>query len=482
MNSLSPEGVLHHAGAAEIRPSAKSDARSGDPVILDPKAPLTIARALIADRYHHEGQRTLLHQGGSFFAWTGTHYNECAFEEVRATTYGFLERAVCRDGERLKPFNPNRARVGNVCEALAAVAQIPVSAQPPRWLGERTGPDPADLLICKNGVVYLPSRALMPHSPALFALNALDFGFSPNAAPPREWLRFLATLWPDDQPSIDTLQEIFGLALVADTRHQKAFLLIGPKRSGKGTIARVLTALVGQNNVAGPTLASLGQNFGLAPLIGRRLAIVSDARISGKADQQIIVERLLAITGEDALTIDRKFRDPWTGRLPVRFVILSNELPRLTDASGAMASRFVTLLLRHSFFGREDHGLTDRLLRELPGVLLWALAGLDRLRSRGHFIPPPSALEAQRELEDLGSPIGAFLRERCTLQPGASVRTDFLYQAWCEWCREQGRDHPGTVQSFGKDLGAAVAGLAVKQHRDTTGVHRHYEGLRLGAA
>ena len=33
------------------------------------------------------------------------------------------------------------------------------------------------------------------------------------------------------------------------------FLLVGPKRSGKGTIARVLTGLLGAHNTAAPTLA-----------------------------------------------------------------------------------------------------------------------------------------------------------------------------------------------------------------------------------
>jgi putative DNA primase/helicase len=54
-----------------------------------------------------------------------------------------------------------------------------------------------------------------------------------------------------------------------------------------------------------------------------------------------VVERLLSITGEDTLTIDRKYREPWTGRLPTRFMILTNELPRFSDSSGALASRFV---------------------------------------------------------------------------------------------------------------------------------------------
>jgi hypothetical protein len=39
---------------------------------------------------------------------------------------------------------------------------------------------------------------------------------------------------------------------------------------------------VGDDNVAGPTLSSLGGEFGLQPLIGKPLAVVSDARFSGR--------------------------------------------------------------------------------------------------------------------------------------------------------------------------------------------------------
>src|SRR5690606_18483898 len=101
-----------------------------------------------------------------------------------------------------------------------------------------------------------------------FATSALGVDFDPHAAEPERWLAFLRQLWPEDNDSIRLLQEWTGYLLTPDTRQQKALLLVGPKRSGKGTIARVHTALLGNASVANPTLASLGTNFGLWPLIG----------------------------------------------------------------------------------------------------------------------------------------------------------------------------------------------------------------------
>jgi putative DNA primase/helicase len=185
-------------------------------------------------------------------------------------------------------------------------------------------------------------------------------------------------LWPSEPPAIDVLGEWFGYVVSGRLDLHKILLMVGPTRGGKGAIARILTALIGKKNVAGPTLSSLGGEFGLAPLIGKPLAVVSDARFSGR-NGTIVVERLLSISGEDALTVNRKYRDQWTGKLPCRLHIISNELPRLGDASTAIVGRIVLLLLTRSWLGKEDHDLELSLHAELSGILNWALTGLHRL-------------------------------------------------------------------------------------------------------
>ena len=161
------------------------------------------------------------------------------------------------------------------------------------------------------------------------------------------------------------------------------------------------------------------------PLIDKRAAIISDARLGGQVDGNAVAERLLSISGEDAQTIDVKYGAHWSGRLAVRFLLLTNELPRIGDASGALASRFIVLTLRESFYGREDRSLTKRLIRELPGILNWALDGLDRLHDRGYFEMPQSSTEAIRVIEDLGSPVGAFVRDWCVVGPTQRINAGF---------------------------------------------------------
>ena len=304
------------------------------------------------------------------------------------------------------------------------------------------------------------SKAIVKPTPGFFCTYALDFDFDLDAPYPVEWLKFLDSLWGGDSESIGTLQEWFGYSLTPDTRQQKIAALIGPKRAGKDTIARVLARLVGAENTAGPTLASLSSPFGLAPLIGKPLAIVSDARISGRTDTGIIVERLLAVSGEASMTIDRKYREEWTGKLPTRFVLISNELPKLNDASVRAGGPADPPAVTQSFYGREDKTLFDRLCLELPGDLLWAIEGWRRLRDRGRFVQPKSGEDLMESLEELSSPAPAFVRERCEIGPGKEIETKVMFDAWCDWCKSVGRKEAGTAQSFSRDLRAACSGVS----------------------
>jgi putative DNA primase/helicase len=51
------------------------------------------------------------------------------------------------------------------------------------------------------------------------------------------------------------------------------------------------------------------------------------------------------------------------------------------------------------------------LLKELPGILNWALDGLDQLKNRGRFEQPASAADEVAMLRDTGSPVAEFLEE-----------------------------------------------------------------------
>ncbi len=459
------------------------DPQSGK-LVLSPRRTLPTAEAYVGEFHAHEQHRTLVCYAGRLMEWRDNHYAEIEDAAAKCRLQHWLHAALRYVFNRglgemqLAPFDSNPTTVNAALESIKTFTHLDASVAVPSWLdGSVDRLDPRELLCCKSLTLHIPSEKVLEPTPLLFNTAALTFDYDSRAAKPIAWLAFLDDLFGDDAEQIMTLQTWFGYCLTADTSQQKALLLIGPKRSGKGTIARILSNLIGIANVAGPTTGSLAGNFGLAPLIGKSLAIVSDARFSGE-NVATVVERLLCITGEDTLTIDRKFMPSVTMKLPTRFMFLSNELPRFSDSSAALAGRFILLRLTRSFYGDEITDLTDRLLVELPGILLWAVEGWKRLRAQGHFQRPSKVADVVQELEDLTSPVGAFVRERCVVGPDHRVCVDDLYNEWKSWCVADGRVNVSIKQVFSRDLYAAVPGVTCRQ--GTSGV-RFYSGIGLGA-
>jgi putative DNA primase/helicase len=496
-------------------PAPAPEAASSQPALVVPSDrpheapddPHRLARLLVERRCRHADGLTLRYWRGEWHRWDGAAYHLLPESEVRAEVCEAAKAEFDRVNLlELKDYDHRRRSsrlkrgeepptvrkvtqglVGNIIQALGGLTVLPARTGQPAWV-EGDGPCRAEeVLAAVNGLVHLPSLDqggldLVPPTPRFFSPTVLDYAFDAAAPEPAEWLSFLHDMWPDDPESIQTLQEWFGYCLLPDTRLQKMLLIIGPKRSGKGTLARVLSGVVGPDNLAGPTLSGLASPFGLAPLLGKTVAIVSDARLSGRVDAAIITERLLSISGEDTLTVDRKHLPAVSVKLASRFVILTNELPRLNDTSGALAGRMLLLRLTRSWFGREDPRLTERLLSERPGILLWAIAGWRRLRERGRFLQPDAGQELLGQLEDLTSPIGEFLREYCEIGPDRQVVKAELYERWKWWCEGAGRQHPGDLATFGRNLMAAVPTARQSQPRDGAKRVPTYRGIGLRAA
>jgi len=323
-------------------------------------------------------------------------------------------------------------------------------------------------------------RYFRPHTPDLFSFNGLDYDFDPQAPPPLTFLGFLDQLWHRDPESIDTLQEIFGYLLLRDTRKDKIPGIIGPTRSGKGTIIHVLSRVIGHNNVVPTSLSALAGDFGLWPLIGKTLAVIGDCRVDGRMSVAKAVENILSISGGDEVLINRKMLPSLNKKLPTRLMIVSNELPKLPDPSGALAGRMLLLRTTESWLGREDETLKERCAAEAAGVLLWAIEGWKRLRRRGHFVQTVAGQELQERLQDLGSPIKAFVADCCAVGQGYKTDKIKLYRVWEGWCDTRGHK-PGTDNVFSRNLYAAAPAVSSARPIDEqTGERTHvYTGICL---
>ena len=182
---------------------------------------------------------------------------------MRAELYAFLDGCQMKVKDDLRPVKPNAAMVAGVLDALRAAAHLDTTIEPPAWLDGVVGSPAHEIVACSNGLLHLPTLKLRPHTRSFSISTRSIMPMSATRRRRGNSLAFLNQVWPDDPESIATLQQLFGYLLTSDTSQQKSFLTIGPKRSGKGTIARVLARLIGPRNFAAPTLASLGERLDL---------------------------------------------------------------------------------------------------------------------------------------------------------------------------------------------------------------------------
>lgn len=379
-----------------------------------------------------------------------------------------LEHAKIKIDNDVKPWDPNSRSVKEVTEALAAFSRPDETMVSGSWIGpdaeDRESETPGSEVTCvANGLLWCPTyggvsaRRLLPHTPAFFTTASVAVGYDPDAECTR-WMQFLNELWPDDEDSQKLLQEWFGYVLARSTSLHKILALVGTRRCGKSTIAWVLEQLLGGvPQVDHPTMARLAEPFGLAPMLGKRLAIVGDARL-GKSDAAI-VEKLLMISGEDPVTVNRKNREEISAKLDTRIMIVSNSMPDLKDTTGALASRFLPLRIRiEGFYGREDRFLKRVLGSELPGILRWALEGADRLWANGgRFTIGDHTKEAMEEVEREGSKVKAFAMDALVFDPESTAVKNDVFEAWTLWCADNGY-HPTGKNVFVRDLRDAYPG------------------------
>lgn len=320
---------------------------------------------------------------------------------------------------------------------------------------------PADKLVFTNGVFDVNTSALTPHTKDYYNTVLHPYDYSPRAPCP-QWLTFLDEVLEGDAERIALLQEWIGYLMVNDYRHHKIMLLLGPTRSGKGTVGRVVKKLIGEENFTGGSLSSFARDSYLDSLRTKSAVFMGDAaKRVGRGIVDLVIERVKSISGGDDVDFHRMYNGSLSETLPSRITIASNSIPNLFDDSGALASRIMVLPFYKSFYGHEDLLLTDKLLGELRGIASWALEGLRRLRAAGRFTEPAASRAEVEYIRNAYSPLTQYLRGHCDTGEGLSCTVKDLFDAY--------RSHAGLMGEEPMRMRTFIG--AVRDSMRAAGIH-----------
>jgi putative DNA primase/helicase len=438
--------------------------------------------------------RRLRHWREEFYLFNGCIYEQLILEEMLSDLTRFMNHLSYFDPKRvIKPLRLTRGVEGDVLYQLRRLCQVRAEMLPV-WIQGKNMPDPKRVVAFNNGLLSIDrwlgdySTPLIQPTDNWFSTSALPCNYEP-AAKCGQWLNFLDQSLDNDGELILLLQEWFGYCLTSDTSLQKMLWLHGVSGSGKSTLTYVLQQMVGEKSCVSFDLWSLLGTHGLAPFLHKRLAISADSHLGSGTDAEKVLGKLKGISGEDDQQIDRKYREQLASiKLSVRFVISTNEFPNLPDASDALARRAMFIPFNRSFQGQENSTLKHELVEELPGIIVWALHGLERLLEQGRFSEAKAAQHVADQFKRMQSPVHAFVQDCCTVTAytvqhnGTPARgvvdSKLIYKAYCAYSEESGKSKL-SAEKFGERLRRAVPTVERVQ-KQTSGLREwHYRGIEL---
>ena len=301
---------------------------------------------------------------------------------------------------------------------------------------EITGDPLEDFINFRNGMLaWRSTDVLIPHDPDFASTIQLACDWDPEAACPSfdAWLE--STLSAD---FIRLAWEMIGYLMMSGNPKQRAFLLYGKGGSGKSTLLRLITHLLGEENVAAETLEDLADNrFRTASLFGKIANIAGDI----DATYQESTATFKRITGEDPVTAEHK------GQKPFRFVnwavpvFSANKIPGSSDVTEGYLRRWEILRFTKAVPAEARVDALERsFYPELPGIAAKGVRALREMMDRGDFYHEGEVAKGLDEFATAIDQVRQWIAAGET-QAGPHIETPLrqLYSAYSIWAERSGQ-------------------------------------------
>ncbi|MCA9277306.1 MAG: hypothetical protein KDA29_14895 [Phycisphaerales bacterium] len=379
-------------------------------------------------------------------------------------------------------------------------------------------PDPDDVIPTRGGIIdtqaWRRDRKLvvLPNTPLLFNLGCIEATlpvdeinqvlegglgdleeYAYSLCP--EWGEFLMRSFKTNSEAtthgvIREFHKVMGNWISGDTRHQNTNIVwwIGPSGSGKGVKSQVIKRLMPTETVSSST-AKLEQQFHLASWIGKKLAIFPDMEF-GRQDKRSILELWKMISGQDSVSIDRKYLSEIPDHtLRTRMLIVANNMPSIPDPTNAIARRSIAFEMPHAVpESQQDIGLVDRLTtpESLAGILLLSLIGILHIDEDGGFTQPecykPLIDDLRAQASEYNEFIGEYLVfDREGEEPGKAYEDD-IWALWSKYREQNGVQANPKKTAWLSQFKTVMTGYGWSQRvaiLDEDRKQRYYLGFRI---
>jgi putative DNA primase/helicase len=379
-----------------------------------------------------------LHPAGRWLVWDGKRWGEDSTGEIvrRAKHTTLIIREIVKtiqdDDERARLLKRTLVIQGEPrIKAMINLAQseqgIPVTA-------DKLDSNPW-LLNVQNGTIDLKTAELRPHKQENLITKLTDVPYNRNAACP-VWEGFIQHIMNNDADLIRFLQKFVGYSLTGNTAEQVMFMLYGNGANGKSTFIATLLSLVGDYGLQTPTETLLNRRENamsndIARLRGARFVSAVESE-HGRKLAEVQVKQL---TGGDVITARFLYHEFFQFIPEFKLVLAMNNKPTIEGADHGIWRRIRVIPFTVTIPPEEqDKNLGEKLKKELPGILRWAVEGALLWQKEGLQAPESvkAITETYRSEMDV---LDDFIKERCDISdPTAETPFKELYFSYQDWC------------------------------------------------
>lgn len=306
-----------------------------------------------------------------------------------------------------------------------------------------------DLIAVNNGILNIKTRFLLDFSENFKFFSKIPVNYDPYSNCDKIIEFFKDIIEFDDD--IILLQELFGYLLYKQYPIEKAFMLLGKGRNGKGQLLELIKRFVGSDNCAAISLQKIcdDTSFDISELHKKLV------NIGGDIPDTFIKETgiLKSLTGNDFISVRRKFLSNLNFKNYSKMIFACNKLPKSSDNSIGFWSRWILINFPYRFVDPEERktltpeeqqlcklrkndiisSLCDE--NQLSGLLNWALDGLDSLLERGYFTYTTSNKNVQDRWIKASDSFAAYCSERLVEDFNCHVLKDELRRDYTDYCR-----------------------------------------------
>lgn len=331
-------------------------------------------------------------------------------------------------------------------------------------------------LNCQNGTLNLKTGKLEKPSRDHYMTQTVGAKYDPDAECPT-WLEFLKTVMQGEQTLVEYLQRCVGYTLTGSVKEQVLFMLWGDGQNGKGVFLQTLQDLFGSyakntttNLIAKQKHEPEPQSNLVARLKSARAVIGAEIPEDARLNEAKVKE----MTGGDMLTARFLYKENFDFKPQFKLWFSMNAKPVVSGVDFGIWRRIRLIPFTLQIpVDQQDKELKEKLRKEFPGILAWAVRGcLDW--QRGGLQTPLAVQENVEDYRKEMDGIGEWLEDFCIVERTAECAATVLYASYAAWAKAQGA-HVNSARWLGLELKKR------KFHRVRRQDARYYQGIRLKA-